>query len=82
MLVYPNPATDQITVSLPGDADALKTYAIVAADGRVLEEKVISQSQKEARSILLDIRGLSNGSYSIKVTGQNKFHYIQFFKLK
>jgi hypothetical protein len=63
-IVYPNPAFDNLTVSLNGSVIGKVTVSIVDITGRIVSE----QSYNSADKIELDIASLAKGSYLVKVT--------------
>ncbi|MGP8217229.1 MAG: T9SS type A sorting domain-containing protein [Bacteroidia bacterium] len=66
--VYPNPATDQINISISGNSIALQNVAVFDITGRqLMTEKVDANSSL----LTLDVSKLSEGAYFLKLTGNN-----------
>ena len=59
--VYPNPATNQVTVSLDG-GNMLQQVSIYNMEGRLLQT-----CRAEGHSVTLDVEGLPSGVYSVQV---------------
>ncbi len=59
--VYPNPATDYVTVNLSIDGEATLTLSD-------LNGKIISTGVYTAGMVQLDVQDLSNGTYLVQVT--------------
>ena len=57
MVVYPNPAQDEMTLSLEG----LRRYEIVNMDG-----KTIMQGTANGKRHTIDVSGLASGMYLVK----------------
>lgn len=76
IVLYPNPANDLLTITLDQiraiNKSILTVYSI---EGRMLLQQFITQNKTE-----LDISGLSNGIYFIKVTGSDKSSILKFVK--
>jgi hypothetical protein len=66
-LVYPNPATDKLTVSLNGSVSGKVTVSIVDITGRIVSEQAYNAADK----IELNIASLAKGSYMVKVTSDS-----------
>ena len=64
VLLFPNPATDYVTVILP-QSDA--TISVVSLDGKTL----LQESCKD-NMVKLDVSTLKTGIYLIKVVQKNK----------
>lgn len=67
LMVYPNPASDYLTVNLilPGDFTN-GTIDLIDVNGRILVSQVVNDIQVE--SINLDIRSLPSGIYLLRIT--------------
>ncbi len=61
--LFPNPATDRVTVQLPAEATQA-TVRLVNTLGQV----VMTQSFSSASALALDLRGLPAGTYSVTVS--------------
>ncbi|MBK9272624.1 MAG: T9SS type A sorting domain-containing protein [Saprospiraceae bacterium] len=64
LLVFPNPAKDQIMVLLNG-SNEMKSYSILGVDGRVISSNTIVQPKLE--NISLSNLGLADGIYLLRV---------------
>lgn len=62
VLIYPNPATDKITISMPGNISA--RFELLTLDGRTLTNGMISAPRSEIK-----ITDLAKGIYLLKITG-------------
>lgn len=60
---YPNPATDQVTVELPGD-QAGATLRLIDGQGRLVQQRTLRPMQQTER---LDLRTLPMGVYLLQV---------------
>ncbi|MCW3071576.1 MAG: ASPIC/UnbV protein [Bacteroidetes bacterium] len=65
--VYPNPATDNLTVSLNKSVTGKVSVTIVDLAGRIVSEQSFSATEK----IELNIAGLAKGTYMVKVAGES-----------
>ena len=65
--VYPNPATDNLTVSLNKAVSGKVTVTIVDLAGRTVSEQAFSATEK----IELNIAGLAKGTYMVKVATES-----------
>lgn len=63
--LYPNPATDNITIDLPADFTGQKTFVVYNATGQLLLQEKSSQN-----SINLSIAQLPQGTYLLRVEGK------------
>ena len=61
--VYPNPAEDKATITLPGDGGSELT--ITDLTGRIVKQVAVPVGQKE---IILDLNGIPGGIYNVSVT--------------
>lgn len=59
--VYPNPATNQVTVSVDG-GNLLQQVSIYNMEGRLLQT-----NKAEGHSVTMDVEGLPSGVYSVQV---------------
>lgn len=68
-VMYPNPATNELYLRLPGDTNGTTEIKILDAAGRiVLLDKFTA---KGANLNTFDLHGLQNGTYSVIVTASN-----------
>lgn len=74
MGIFPNPASDEVNVVYPG-LEGKATLAIVAGDGRVMRRMDIGQTG--AARTVVDISGLANGSYWVRITQPGGFDYAR-----
>ena len=72
LALYPNPASDILNISLPGDIITID-YSIIDITGKALLNGTAQDSQ-------IDISGLANGSYIIKLNGGEKQYTKMFIK--
>ncbi len=61
VLVYPNPATDKITISMPGNISA--RFELLTLDGRILTNGMINAQRSEIK-----IADLAKGIYLLRIT--------------
>jgi hypothetical protein len=66
LFIYPNPATNQLTVLKPS---SIKTYSVKLFDA--LGKNVWSASGMVADKISIDVKPLNNGIYFVQLTGEN-----------
>ncbi|WP_188814521.1 alkaline phosphatase PhoX [Hymenobacter cavernae] len=65
--LYPNPATDELTLELPSDRQEVATLQIVSVIGRqVLVEKAVKLTQG-ANQLKLPVNSLSSGQYILLI---------------
>lgn len=77
--VYPNPATDLLTVSLPEEFSTAFSIEIFNIDGSLASKKV----EETSNSILsLEIDHLQAGTYILKMTGQDKLYTQKFMVIE
>lgn len=67
--VYPNPSSDDLTVSVDADGTLLYTIILYSIDGRLVEKHVSADNHK-----IIDIRHLTPGAYIVQVTRDNQIH--------
>ncbi|KAF5028361.1 hypothetical protein DSECCO2_659890 [anaerobic digester metagenome] len=72
--VYPNPATNQVTVAMPGIISST-TVQIFDFSGRLLIEKV-----SEEKFILVNIESLNPGPYILTVQCKNENQHFKIIK--
>jgi hypothetical protein len=71
VLIFPNPANDQLTVRLKSPATSPLTFQLAAADGRLLRK---TDYPKQVSEISEDLAGLPPGIYFITLkTGEGLF---------
>lgn len=74
MVVYPNPANDQVSITFPGlQGDA--TLSIYAEDGRLMRSIQLGET-RDLRTIL-NIEDLANGIYLVRVVQPSGFDYAR-----
>lgn len=71
--VYPNPASDEITIQLKDDR--LKTIRIIAADGRIIESIETSASQ-----LKWNVTNLPEGVYQMVIENEDGLYQTRFIK--
>lgn len=77
--VFPNPATDYLTVSLSGDAQQATRISIYSTDGR---EQASWQAGNNSRQYRIGLQQLPRGQYFIKITsGEQVVASKQFMKM-
>lgn len=72
--VYPNPTTDNVTVSL-GKTVADMRYELYDVDGRLLQKETISTTEQ-----VIELRGYPAGSYVLRIvagTTQNNYKIVK-----
>ena len=73
--IYPNPSADRLAIQLPTGSDN-GTATIFDVRGRlVISKKIESNTQN------IDLKVLSTGAYTIKVSSRNKLGTKKFLKL-
>jgi len=73
VLVYPNPASDFITVATRMDADFIRVFSITGA--QVFETKATDET-----SYIMDISNLEAGTYIVQVQGEGDMVVRKFIK--
>jgi hypothetical protein len=63
--IYPNPASDEVTVRIAADFSATMRLSLYDMQGRLVLEKTFSE-----RSIKLDVKPLRTGKYQIVLNGK------------
>jgi hypothetical protein len=77
VMIYPNPASDLLTVELPGYKEKLATSVeFYEIRGEFLNKVSIKGSKTQ-----IDISKLPVGVYMIKLTAGNEFRIIKFVKI-
>ncbi|MFW5877705.1 MAG: T9SS type A sorting domain-containing protein, partial [bacterium] len=64
--VYPNPASDQITVALSNEVNGAVDISIYDLSGRVVKSEIVIKATRNYESVI-DISGFDKGMYMIKV---------------
>jgi len=78
MNLYPNPARDALTLRLPWDTEGTVTVAIISTRGDVqLPPRTVVPSV-EGHELLINLSGLSVGSYFCKVTTATSSYIAPF----
>jgi hypothetical protein len=85
LMVYPNPATETLTVEIPDlRATSANTAALQITVTNLLGERVMniveSASQQNNQAIMLDIRSLSQGTYLLQVQQGGSRSIARFIK--
>lgn len=77
LLVYPNPTSDYLKISLPGEADfeIENVYIIDGHTGEIKERQDCLKSNE-----VLDVRNLSAGLYLIRYTKDGQIQHFKFLK--
>gem|GEM_PF-5898464 len=68
--VYPNPATDQVTVEFSFEKDADLALGLYDVKGRLIENLFIGNKSAGNHQILVDVSNLPAGSYVIKLLSE------------
>jgi hypothetical protein len=74
MSVYPNPATNNLTLQVENYPLEQLTYTFYDSNGRVLEEKAVVSIQTN-----INVNGIPSSIYFLKVNSKNK--EIKIFKI-
>lgn len=72
--MFPNPASDQVTIQLPTGSDKAEV-SVFDYTGRLVKSKTITLNDTK-----LDVNNLSNGIYLFRVTSNNKIGAQRFIK--
>lgn len=75
LLLYPNPATERLSISLRG-GDKLESLTLTSLDGKV----ILHQNNGLESEWSLDVRALQKGLYFITCTGKNGTTTSKFIK--
>jgi hypothetical protein len=76
-LIFPNPTSDYLKISLPGEADfEIENVSII--DGHTGEIKETQDCYKSNE--VLDVRGLRAGIYLVKYTKDGQIQHFKFLK--
>lgn len=78
LAVYPNPATEQISVYIsPDNKDANSTYTIISVSGKVMQSGLLADGNNN-----ISVSSLAAGLYWLKVSGNSgKISHTKFNKL-
>ncbi len=68
---WPNPANDQVNISLDAVRDVRSAIALMDFTGRVALEVGSVQLQQGANRLAIDVAGLSAGVYQLSITNEN-----------
>lgn len=74
--VFPNPATDNITISLPDDKEKYEKGYLMSSGGQM----VASFEVKGRNQITVDLSGLQTGTYFIKMMKKDKIETLTVIK--
>jgi len=77
-LLYPNPASDKVTVTLPQGVLNAKTLSLFDASGRVFAVKQVRQIA--GNRVELDVSGLANGYYLLRYEEAGVMKAVRFIK--
>ncbi len=66
--IFPNPASDVLTVQWQGEGTATGVLRIMDANGRTVLQRPVAQGQRQA---VLDISTLSSGHYLLEMNGSS-----------
>lgn len=72
LIIYPNPATHQVSISVQNSADAIAEIRLTDMLGKVVFQQKVSQTQAK-----IDLSGLSKGVYMLEVQTENKFSVVK-----
>jgi uncharacterized surface protein with fasciclin (FAS1) repeats len=73
--VYPNPSTDQLTITLSNEKD-FSNFQIIDFTGKIVEQGTMNSMMKT-----IDISNLAAGNYVVRVIGNTSNVNINFVKL-
>ena len=76
---FPNPVTQEITISLTYDKSSVATVELVGVDGTVVLKNLIELASIE-KSYSFDVSAIASGIYSIRVTTEDEFAIRSFIK--
>jgi serine protease len=79
LLVYPQPAQQQIFVRLPSEAVGIAEYAFFDATGRELLRQVASTGPDD---LALDVSGFPEGMFLLIVRHQERLYYQKIFLVR
>ena len=68
--IYPNPATDILTISMGNDIKSLEEYDLIDLQGRIVLSGVL-----ERNTTNIDISSLTNGIYLLHLDGETAGAY-------
>lgn len=74
--VYPNPATDVLTISIGETADLPSAYSIYNSLGQVIAQKVVSSNT----DLSINTSDLSSGIYFIRIEKESAVKTLKFVK--
>jgi hypothetical protein len=80
--VYPNPAKDEIKLSINADRDGKITYSIIDITGKILQQKAVNLASGN-NNLNLNIAALPAGLYQIRIlteSGETRTATAQFVK--
>ncbi|MBK8565644.1 MAG: T9SS type A sorting domain-containing protein [Saprospiraceae bacterium] len=76
LFVFPNPATNEITVQFAENPSGENKVCILNLQGKVLIEQIADNI-----SMNLDIEEISKGIYFLSYQGNEGFAYVKFIKM-
>jgi hypothetical protein len=65
--VFPNPATDRLTIDVADAADKQLSYKLINMEGQLISQGIVNYSQTD-----IDLNGTVNGLYFLQISGKNK----------
>lgn len=77
--IFPNPATDLLTVSLIPNESTPLSYAIFAANGQLKQTASCNPTDKNL--LRLNVSGLSKGNYILRIQYDGRERALRFLKL-
>ena len=75
-MLYPNPATDLVSITIPGGLELPEAYTIYNSLGQTVAAKTISS----AADLNIATSGFSNGVYFVKISKGTTFKTLRFIK--
>jgi uncharacterized repeat protein (TIGR01451 family) len=72
LIVYPNPATNQVSISVQNSTDAIAEIRLTDMLGKVVFQQKVTHTQTT-----IDLSGLSKGVYMLEVQTENKFSVVK-----
>lgn len=72
LIVYPNPATNQVSISVQNSTDAIAEIRLTDLLGKIVFQQKGTQNQAT-----IDLSGLSKGVYMLEVLTENQFSVVK-----
>ena len=79
MSVYPNPATDHVSVRFYDSKNEEVTLSMIDVSGRVIETQKIN-AMAGSNDVQIDLSKLAKGTYVMSLKTSNCFIFFQFNK--